>query len=88
MIMSVREAVSFTDARKDVSVGLAICPVPLVGLAGQDSYVPEWNMKDGLLRLVRDIRELPKDLVGFVCLTLSLRRKSLTGETMGECTVR
>ena len=35
-----------------------LCPVPLVGLVGQDSYVPDWSMKDGLLRLVRDIRVL------------------------------
>ena len=35
-------------------------------------------MKGGLLRLVKDIRELraPKGLIGFVCPTLSLRRKS------------
>ena len=79
--MEVRGAVSFTDARKagvDLSVGLAM-PSPPSWTVGQDSYVPDWSMKGGgLLRLVKDIRELraPKGLIGFVCPTLSLRRKS------------
>ena len=49
-----------------------LCPVPLVGLVGQDSYVPDWSTKDDLLRLVREIRGLhvPKEQVGVVCPTL------------------
>ena len=58
--MSVSEAVIITDARK---AGAEVqwdwlCPVPLVRLVGQDNYVPDWSMKDGLLRLVLEIREL------------------------------
>ena len=68
MIMSVRGAVSFTNARKagaDVSVGLPM-PSPPSRTGRASSYVPDWSMKDGLLRLVREIRELhvPKELVG------------------------
>ena len=49
--MSVREAVSLTDARKagaEVSVGLAMPSSPSLN-TGRDNYVPDWSMKDGLL---------------------------------------
>ena len=65
-----------TQERKERKFGWdLLCPVPLVRLEGQDSYITDWSMKDGLLRLVREIRELhvPKELVGVVCPTLSLR---------------
>ena len=29
-----------------------LCPVHIVGLVGQDNYVPDWILKDGLLRPV------------------------------------
>ena len=69
-----------------------LCPVPQVGLVGQDSYVPDWSMKGGLLRLVKDISELraPKGTNRFCMSDIVLETKvhRLTGETMGECTVR
>ena len=52
--MSVREAVSLTDARKagtEVSVGLAMPSPPslILVVVGHDNCVPDWSMKNGLL---------------------------------------